>query len=295
MLQTQNPGFLVLPGFADADTIATLRDAATARLASLDAASISAAASFCFGAARGGASRPAAPHFLDSAATASPFLEADAVDETTGCLKPGVEPAAVVNKVGHALHDVDPAFSSFSRSPAVAAIFRSFHYARPTPVQSMLICKSARVGGEVAPHQDSAFLWTEPRPSVIGCWLALHDADAANGCLCAIPGSHKAVPVPDRFVRTVHEDGVHVGFSKGGPPRYDMAGAVLLPAPAGTLVLLHGGVVHFSAPNLSEARPRTAYTVHVIEGGRGVAWAGDNWLQRPASAPFVPLYDEEVE
>lgn len=289
-LYSINTGFLILPGFADAATLHQLRQAATDRLHSLDAASIAAAASFCFGAAKGGAARAAAPHFLESAATAAPFLEADAVDEASGQLKPGVDPAAAVNKIGHALHDVDPTFRSFSRSPALASIFRSLNYARPLPVQSMLICKSARVGGEVVPHQDSAFLWTVPRPTVVGCWLALDDADEGNGCLFAVPGSHVAVPVPDRFVRSQQADGVHVGFSKKTPPAYDTAGAVPLPARAGTLVLLHGGVVHFSAPNAS-GRPRSAFTLHVVEGGGGVAWADDNWLQRPAGQPFVALYE----
>jgi len=37
------------------------------------------------------------------------------------------------------------------------------------------------VGGEVVPHQDSTFLWTEPQPSVVGLWLALEDATTENG------------------------------------------------------------------------------------------------------------------
>ena len=43
------------------------------------------------------------------------------------------------------------------------------------------------VGGEVVPHQDSTFLWTEPQPSVVGLWLALEDATTENGAMC--PGA----------------------------------------------------------------------------------------------------------
>lgn len=47
------------------------------------------------------------------------------------------------------------------------------------------------IGGEVVPHQDNSFLYTEP-PTCTGLWLALEDATVTNGCLWAIPGSHKS-------------------------------------------------------------------------------------------------------
>lgn len=46
------------------------------------------------------------------------------------------------------------------------------------------------IGGEVVPHQDNSFLYTDP-PTCTGLWLALEDATVTNGCLWAIPGSHK--------------------------------------------------------------------------------------------------------
>lgn len=56
-----------------------------------------------------------------------------------------------------------------------------------------------KIGGEVRPHQDSTFLATDP-PSVIGLWWALEDATKQNGCLWALPGSHKD-GVARRFLR----------------------------------------------------------------------------------------------
>jgi phytanoyl-CoA hydroxylase len=46
----------------------------------------------------------------------------------------------------------------------------------------------------------------------------------------------------------------------------------------GTLVVLHGLLPHASSANRS-ARPRHAYTLHLID--RGAAYDSDNWLQRP--------------
>jgi phytanoyl-CoA hydroxylase len=47
--------------------------------------------------------------------------------------------------------------------------------------------------------------------------------------------------------------------------------------PAGTLVVFHGLLPHYSAANRSP-RSRLAYTLHVTDGR--AAYAASNWLQR---------------
>ena len=70
----------------------------------------------------------------------------------------------------------------------------------------MYIFKPARVGGSVTSHQDGTFLYTTPHQTVVGFWLALHDATLENGCLWARPGSHLE-PLRRRFVRSTAEAG----------------------------------------------------------------------------------------
>ena len=72
------------------------------------------------------------------------------------------------------------------------------------------------IGGEVVPHQDSTFLYTDP-PSVTGLWFALEDATVANGCLFTLPGSHK----PGVHRRMVTQPGGGVTFD-GEPAQYDL-------------------------------------------------------------------------
>ena len=57
---------------------------------------------------------------------------------------------------------------------------------------------------------------------------------------------------------------------------------------AGSLVLIHGNVLHKSEKNTS-GRSRFAYTFHVIEGGEGWEYDGRNWLQ-PTEGGFSKLY-----
>lgn len=130
-------------------------------------------------------------------------------------------------------------------------------------------------------HQDSTFLWTDP-PSVVGFWVALQDATIENGCLWAQPGGHLG-PVRKRF-----------RCGPGGGTAFDVVDPTPLPEPggpdlvpleaaAGTLVVLHGALPHWSDVNRSP-RSRHAYTVHVIDGAG--QYPADNWLQR---SPALPL------
>ena len=69
----------------------------------------------------------------------------------------------------------------------------------------MYIFKQAFVGGEVCPHQDGAFLYTEPQ-TCIGFWWPLDDCVKENGCLWAVPGSHNE-GVKRRFKRRTPTEG----------------------------------------------------------------------------------------
>jgi phytanoyl-CoA hydroxylase len=179
------------------------------------------------------------------------------------------------------MHDLDPVFDSFSRQPAIAEAAASIGFADPKLLQSMYIFKSPWIGGEVSCHQDSAFLFTEPM-TVVGFWVALEDATVENGCLWAQPGGHRT-PLRKRFVRnpaggTAFEELDRTPWPEPGGPEM-----VPIEATAGTLVLLHGLLPHWSDVNRSP-RSRHAYTVHIIDGG--ASYPDENWLQRSPSLPL---------
>ena len=182
-----------------------------------------------------------------------------------------------VNKIGHALHDLDPIFGPFSRDPRLAETCADLGLADPVLAQSMVICKQPQIGGAVDLHQDATFLITEPT-SVTGFWVSLEDAGPDNGCLWALPGGHRA-----GLKRLFHYDGDALVMDILDDSPWDTAAAVPLKAPAGTMVVLHGLLPHWSAPNTGD-RSRLAYALHVVD--RAATWSPDNWLRRAPDMPF---------
>ena len=196
-------------------------------------------------------------YFLVSASNISFFFEEEAFDARGELLRPK---AHSINKIGHAMHDLDPQFDQFSRTQELARLFEQLGCAEPQLLQSMYIFKPPEIGGEVLCHQDATYLHTEPA-SVVGLWFALEDATCENGCLWALPGGHKQ-GLKSRFRRD-GEGGLTLDVTDDTPwARDDL---MPIEAAKGTLVVLDGQCPHYSAPNLS-ATSRHAYTLHVIDG-----------------------------
>ena len=214
-------------------------------------------------------------YFYESGDKIRFFFEDDAFDEE-GKLRQNKHDS--LNKMGHAMHDLDPVFDEFSRAPKLAATVASLGYDDPGIIQSMYIFKPPGIGGEVTCHQDSTFLYTEPQ-SCVGFWFAIDDATVENGCMYFIPGAHR-MPLKQRNYRQA--DGQFVIETIDDTP-WPVDQAVPAEASAGTLVIFDGRMPHMSGPNTSD-KSRHAYTLHVID--RACHYPANNWLQRSDELPL---------
>ena len=265
----ERDGFLVLEDFVRPSDCAALRARAAELVAEFDPTGVVSIFS------THEQTRTSDEYFLTSGDKVRCFFEEEAFDQA-GHLRRSKERS--INKIGHALHDLDPVFARFSRTPALAALTRALHVECPLLVQSMYIFKQPGIGGEVTCHQDSTFLYTEP-PSVLGLWFALEDATQANGCLWALRGGHH-LGLKKRFVRA-HAGGTRFDTFDETPWPVDKL--VPLEVPAGALIVLDGLLPHLSRANRSP-RSRQAYTLHVTDAR--AHYPADNWLQRGPHLPF---------
>ena len=223
---------------------------------------------------------------LASATEVRCFFEEEAFD-AAGALR--VPQARAINKIGHALHDRDPVFRAFATGPALAALAADLGLARPQVWQSQVIFKQPHIGGEVGWHQDASFFVTTPQ-TVVTFWFALEDATVDNGCLWVQPGGHTG-PLREQYL-CEERDPQRPGSGRlrmqalDAMPWPGMDLAVPLPVAAGTLVVFHGLLPHYSAPNRSTGS-RLACTLHVTDGR--AAYAPQNWLQRGPDRPAPGL------
>ncbi|RDI46573.1 phytanoyl-CoA dioxygenase family protein [Aquicella lusitana] len=262
-------GYLVLPQFINETICRLLIDRANMLIANFDASSIKVIFS------TQDRRHTKNQYFLESGDKIHFFLEENAVN-AQGELN--TDKLYSINKIGHALHDVDPVFNCFSRMHKIACLIHDLAIADPLLVQSMYICKQPFMGGEVNCHQDNTFLYVKEQP-ITGLWFALEDANRENGCLWAIPGGHR-IPLKSRMLRDKHHQICYETYDHTPWPLEEM---VPLEVSRGSAIVLHGLLPHMSKQNLS-SRSRHAYTLHVMSGQH--EYAAENWLQRPADMPF---------
>ncbi len=266
-------GFLVIPGFKPAAEIAALRQRALQIVDAFDP----------------GEQRPVFTteeqqrhvddYFLDSGDQVRCFFEEEAFD-AEGRLR--VPKELAINKIGHAMHDLDPVFSGFSKGEALRGVATALGLARPQVWQSMFIFKQPGIGGEVRWHQDASFFESDP-VTVTTFWFALEDATLHNGCLWTEPGGHRGPRgvLRERFVREGRKAWMEQVDATPWPAA-DSKEAVPLEGEAGSFVVFHGLLPHYSAANRSE-KSRHAYTLHVTDGAS--RYSPRNWLQRGADLP----------
>lgn len=251
-----NDGFVVVPGFKSPGEVAALRARALEIVDAFDPDEH--ATTFT----TGGDSARSDAYFMESGETIRCFLEED---------------RRTVNKIGHAMHDLDPVFDRFSHDPRLGEIASQIGLQSPLLYQSMYIFKQPKVGGEVDWHQDAAFFDTDP-PSVVAFWFALEDATTTNGCLWAQPGGHRS-PLRQRFIAENGSAKLH-DLDATPWPSFDEARP--LEVKSGALVVFHGLLPHYSATNRSD-RSRHAFTLHAVDGT--ARYSPANWLQRKTIPP----------
>lgn len=262
-------GVLILEDFVDGDACRSLRGRALELVEEFDPAELASVFSTTTQAQLNDR------YFIESGDKIRFFLEQDAFDEK-GTLRQAKEQC--LNKIGHAMHDLDPEFERFSRTQKLAAVSDSLGIDDPAIIQSMYIFKPPHIGGEVVCHQDSTYIYTEPE-SCTGFWFALEDATVENGCMYFIPGQHKG-PLKKRNYRTGDASLATDTLDDTPWPEELKQPAE---ARAGTLVIFDGRAPHLSGPNRSD-RSRHAYTLHVID--RRCHYPDTNWLQRSAELPL---------
>lgn len=122
--------------------------------------------------------------------------------------------------------------------------------------QSMFYFKPPGARGQDL-HQDNFYLRVSPG-TCCAMWLAIDDADAENGGLVVVPGSHRLeILCPTDADPSISFTGHHVDVPDG-------YAAVPADLKAGDVLFFNGSVIHGSTPNASADRFRRAFICHYV-------------------------------
>ncbi|WP_235886170.1 phytanoyl-CoA dioxygenase family protein [Paenibacillus cymbidii] len=125
-------------------------------------------------------------------------------------------------------------------------------------VQSMYFYKEPGSPGQAA-HQDYYYIRNDPN-TLIAAWVAMERVDTENGCLWAIPGSHKLGLLDHGKVKNLEEHEAWTYETEGA----DLSKEVPLEMEKGDIVIFHNLLIHSSNRNRSADRWRRSYVCHYI-------------------------------
>jgi ectoine hydroxylase-related dioxygenase (phytanoyl-CoA dioxygenase family) len=157
--------------------------------------------------------------------------------------------------------DFDDRLLAAARHPAVLATARSLLGAEPVLFQDMALLKPPGGGREKPWHQDHAFFDLDVAEPIVGVWIALDDATAANGAMHVLPGSHREGPVPHFQRRDLQICDTWVHLDRD----------TVVPLPAGSALFFDGLMHHGTPPNRTGSRRRAIQFHYVRADARHIS------------------------
>jgi phytanoyl-CoA hydroxylase len=167
----------------------------------------------------------------------------------------------------HQPHKISPLIHRTLAHPRIVEALTQVIGPNVKSMQSMLFTKGEGKPGQ-AWHQDEYFIPTRDR-SLTAAWIALDDATVENGCLWALPGSHRrGVIYPDRD----HDDARFDCAIEAYDFPYRDEDAVPLEVEAGSVVVFDGYLLHRSLPNTGRHGLRRALVNHYMSAESLLPW-----------------------
>jgi phytanoyl-CoA hydroxylase len=203
------------------------------------------------------------------------------------------QPVRVANLSSDAEHPIwqivniwqaSPAFQALVSSPKIAEMAAQLSGAKELRIwHDQIQYKPKELGGRLHWHQDSPLWQTlQPKDGQLTAWVALDDAEADNGCMYMVPGSHKWGN-RQKFLDQLPQGGQLPEDFEGHPLHFMMC-----PVKKGHVHFHHSLTWHGSGQNLSK-RPRRAIAIHFMTERTTFDASGDHIMKA-----FITVQDGEV-
>ncbi len=193
------------------------------------------------------------------------------------------QPVRVANLSSDAAHPIwqivniweaSPAFKALITNPKITAMAAQLSGAQELRIwHDQIQYKPKEFGGQLHWHQDSP-LWSTiaPKDEQITAWVALDDAEADNGCMFMVPGSHRWGN-KQKQIDTLPDGALLPESFEGNPVHF-----VMCPVKKGHVHFHHSLTWHGSGTNHS-SRPRRAIALHFMTDKTTFNAAGDHIMK----------------
>ena len=170
----------------------------------------------------------------------------------------------------------DPVLDGYRTHPAVLDCVERFVGPDVMTVHTMLINKPPNVDGRHPLHQDLLYFPFRPADAICAAWTALEPITRENGCLVAIPGTHRGELVPHENPDWEFLNGGYFG-AKGVD---DLIGKrVYLEMGPGDTAFFHPILLHGSGRNRTQGY-RRAISAHYANVACTWEWTEQKFLNR---------------
>ncbi len=149
------------------------------------------------------------------------------------------------------LYEHDLFFNDLATSHAIVELAEQLLGGKVVLKNMQYFNKIPKIGCETPAHQDGYYFMIQPQEAVT-MWLSLGHADAENGAVCYIPGSHKKGLREHTATETL---GFSQSISDWGEA--DDAQEIQMEANAGDLLAHHSLTIHRANNNCSELQRRS--------------------------------------
>jgi ectoine hydroxylase-related dioxygenase (phytanoyl-CoA dioxygenase family) len=194
-------------------------------------------------------------------------IQREALDKESPTRK-SYQPASVEESGGDVLkqfprvmhpHRFDEQSKQMMLDERIESVLRALFGEEPLAAQSMFYFKPPGARGQ-ALHQDNFYLKVSPG-TCIAAWASLDDADAENGTLFVVPGSHR------EKVLCPHAADLSKSFTTEEVDIPEGLEAVEVKLSAGDVLFFNGSLIHGSYPNISTDRFRRSFICHYVGAG----------------------------
>ena len=170
-------------------------------------------------------------------------------------------------------YEKDPVLDSYTTHPAVLDCVERFVGHDVQTIHTMLINKPPNVDGRHPLHQDLLYFPFRPADRIVASWTALERVTKENGCLVAIPGSHRG-----DLLEHENPDWEYLNGGYFGAKDVPTEDRVHLEMEPGDTVFFHPILIHGSGRNRTQGF-RRAISAHYTALDVEWAWTTDESIK----------------